>query len=437
MATDQVRDWLDQHRSSGGFGVERVRFADLDGWQRDPVTGDLVHRSGRFFSVCGLHVREEGPPWGDGPEREWWQPVIAQPEIGILGLLTKEFDGVLHLLMQAKMEPGNPNLVQLSPTVQATRSNYTGAHRGAAVRYVNHFVEPSGDDVLADSLQSEHGAWFHRKVNRNMVVETRDEVPLADNFVWLTLGQIGALLEDDDVVNMDSRTVLSCLPLDDGHARARLTDTRLLSWITGERARHHVTAERVALDSIRGWRRGESAIEHELGHYFRCVPVRVQAGNREVAQWSQPLFEPVDTGVVALFTRTFDGVPHYLVHARAEGGLNSVELAPTVQYTPANYAHLTPAERPPFLDLVMSADLSRVRYQAVHSEEGGRFLNASSDYLVIEADESQAPTLPPPGYAWVTLGQLSWLTRHANYLNVQARTLLACLRPTGPEAVTA
>jgi oxidase EvaA len=120
-----------------------------------------------------------------------------------------------------------------------------------------------------------------------------------------------------------------------------------------------------------------------------------------------------------------------LVHARVEGGfLDTVELGPTVQYTPGNYAHLPDKERPLFLDTVLEVPPDRIRYEAVHSEEGGRFLNAESRYLVVDADEREAPLDPPPGYAWVTPDQLTWLVRHGHYLNVQARTLLACLNAT-------
>ena len=34
---------------------------------------------------------------------------------GILGILRKRFDGVPHYLVEAKCEPGNPNMVQISP----------------------------------------------------------------------------------------------------------------------------------------------------------------------------------------------------------------------------------------------------------------------------------------------------------------------------------
>ncbi|MGO4418595.1 NDP-hexose 2,3-dehydratase family protein, partial [Streptomyces sp. MCAF7] len=69
----------------------------------------------------------------------------------------------------------------------------------------------------------------------------------------------------------------------------------------------------------------------------------------------------------------------------------------------------------------------------VHSEEGGRFLNADSRTLVVEVDGDSggAPLDPPPGYRWATPAQLRSLVRHGHYVNVQARTLLACLGAMG------
>ena len=76
---------------------------------------------------------------------------------------------------------------------------------------------------------------------------------------------------------------------------------------------------------------------------------------------------------------------------------------------------------------MLDAGPERIRYEAVHSEEGGRFLNAESRYLFVEADETRAPLDAPEGYRWVGVQQLTTLLRHNHYVNVQARTLLACL----------
>jgi oxidase EvaA len=449
MRTEDFPAWLDERRRANDFRVDRIPFAELDGWSFQEGTCNLVHRSGRFFAVEGLHVTCD-----TGLFRDWYQPIIKQPEVGILGILVKEFDGVLHCLMQAKMEPGNPNLLQLSPTVQATRSNYTKVHHGADVKYLEYFTQPRSGRVLSDMLQSEHGSWFYHKSNRNMIVEAIGEVPVHEDFVWLTFGQLAELLHRDNVVNMDSRTVLATAPMAatgtwaeeevtfaaaldrsrDQSAGALHSDTELRSWFTAERSRHDVDAERIPLTGLPGWKRGESSIEREDGRYFRVVALSVTAGNREVTGWTQPMIEPCGRGVSAFLACIIEGVLHVLVHARVEGGfLDTIELGPTVQYTPGNYDHLAEEERPPFLDLVLSANPARVRYEAVHAEEGGRFLNAESRYLVVEVFEGEAAAAlePVEGYRWVTPGQLSSLVRHSHYVNVQARTLLACLNAMG------
>ncbi|WP_405407642.1 NDP-hexose 2,3-dehydratase family protein [Streptomyces decoyicus] len=423
LRTAEVPGWMAERHASHRFAVRRIPFAALTGWSFAPGTGNLRHDSGRFFTVEGLQVSV-----GTGPFPQWQQPIIKQPEVGILGILAKEFDGVLHFLMQAKMEPGNRNLLQLSPTVQATRSNYTKVHRGADVRYLDHFLRPAPGSVVADVLQSEHGSWFFRKSNRNMIVETRDEVPVAEDFCWLTLGQIGRLLRRDNVVNMDARSVLACVPTGGAPGSgAPYGDTDLLSWFTAERSRHTVSAERVSLNTVAGWRRGPHTIERPDGRYFRVVAVAVEAGSREVTGWSQPLIEPCGLGVTAFLTRRVQGVSQVLVHARVEGGfLDTVELGPTVQCVPGNHAALPPGDRPPFLDTVLTAGPGRIRYAAVHSEEGGRFLHAESRYLLVEAADDMPKELPP-GYRWVTPGMLGALVRHGHYLNVQARSLLSLL----------
>src|SRR5258708_1884479 len=210
LATRSVgpfRQWWSERARSNRFNVTPIPFDELDSWRFDPDTGNLSHSSGRFFTIEGLHVRSDY-----GPVGEWSQPCINQPEIGILGIIVKSFDGVPHCLMQAKMEPGNVNTLQLSPTVQATRSNYTRVHGGSRTRYLEYFAGPGRGRVLVDVLQSEQGSWFYRKRNRNMVVEVTGALPLHEDFCWLPLRQVLDLLHVDNLVNMDARTVLSCMP---------------------------------------------------------------------------------------------------------------------------------------------------------------------------------------------------------------------------------
>jgi oxidase EvaA len=419
--------WLERARARHRQRVERIPFRALRDWEFHPLTGNLCHRTGRFFTVHGLHVRTD-----TGPVGEWYQPIINQPEIGILGIAVKEIDGLLHCLMQAKIEPGNVNGVQLSPTVQATKSNYTRVHEGRAVPYLEHFIDPDPGRVLADVLQSEQGSWFYGKRNRNMIVEVGDEVEAGDDFCWLTLGQLNALMRIDNLVNMDARTVLSCMPGGLGEtahpAGSLSTDLEVLSWITGRLSAHEIAAEPVPLPRIERWIRDEYRIRHELGVYFSVIAVDVATDSREVSAWTQPLIEPHGVGECALLVRDFDGVPHALVNARMEPGYRDVvEIAPTVQCTVANYAHLPPSARPRYLDVALGAPREAIRFEAELSEEGGRFYHARSRYSIIEVDDG-FPVDCGPDFKWLTLPQLTGLLRHSHYVNVQARTLVAAWR---------
>ncbi len=434
--------WWAGRQSANRFEVDCIPFEEIADWHFDPESGNLGHVSGRFFTIEGLQISV-----GDGAD--WGQPVIHQPEIGILGIVAKKFNGVLHFLMQAKMEPGNVNTLQLSPTVQATHSNYTRVHRGGTTRYLEFFRGPDRGTVLVDVLQSEQGAWFWHKHNRNMVVEVAEDkdVPAHEDFYWLTLRQLRALMRFDNLVNMDARTVLSCLPLA-GVGEAGLVvhspfvsallrsydarggdegpglhgEAEILSWFTEMKTRNALRARIVPLAGVKGWTRTEEDIRCEDGGHFRIIAVQVSAGNREVTRWTQPLLAPSAQGLAAFIVRPINGVAHLLVQARSEPGLlDTVEMAPTVQLPPT-----TKMGPVPFLTEVTSAATVQIRFDTVLSEEGGRFHHAETRYQVIEAGED-FPVEVPENYRWVTVHQLMGLLRHGHYLNVEARSLIACV----------
>ena len=74
-------------------------------------------------------------------EKEWDQPYIDQPEIGLLGLFGVHIEDKIRFALQMKVEPGNRGGTQLSPTVQATKSNQKGVHGGRKVRYLDIFLD--------------------------------------------------------------------------------------------------------------------------------------------------------------------------------------------------------------------------------------------------------------------------------------------------------
>lgn len=204
-----VKDWIDGHLRSTRLSAELLPLDKIDKWHIDEGTGNIFHESGRFFTISGLKVRHR---WRF-QEIEWDQPIIDQPENGILGLLAKRINGVMHFCLNVKEEPGNINLMQLAPTVQATYSNYTQVHGGNLPPFINLFLDPPRDRVLFSRLQTQDGGRFLFKSNKHMAVLLDEDEPddLPEGFIWLTLRQISDLMKRDNLVNFCTRSVLSCL----------------------------------------------------------------------------------------------------------------------------------------------------------------------------------------------------------------------------------
>ncbi|MEU5217461.1 NDP-hexose 2,3-dehydratase family protein [Streptomyces sp. NPDC020807] len=439
--TPDAGAFLMEREESASYDVERVPLAALPNWH----LGDRLTRSdGKFFTVEGLSVRTDF-----GPLAQWSQPIIVQPEIGILGIIVKRFDGVLHFLMQAKMEPGNTAFVQYAATVQATQSNYRRVHGGRATPYLEYFLEGTRRRVLFDQLLSEHGFWYLNKRNRNMIVEVPEDedVTVEDDFTWLTLGQLRHQLQLGNRVNMNARTVLSGIAYGNGdgtrpsyaeqpdafHAdllashHTPFTDTHLaatLTWLFDQKATYSLDVRRTSLADMDEWICDDDSIRHRDGRIFDIIGMSVKATSREVGTWYQPMLEPRPDNAVALICQRRGGVLHFLLQATVQPGLTDrLELGPTIQFSPGY--HRGPQDFPP-LTPYLDAPASWTRLDTIQSEDGGRFSQADTRHLVVEIPEDHTLEAPE-NYRWLTLGQLGHLTRFGYHVNVEARSLAACL----------
>lgn len=439
-STEEVTTWIERRNREVGVRVDPVPFSELRGWHFDVRTGDLCHDSGKFFSIIGTDVYAN-----NGREMRWRQPLINQPEVGYLGIICKEFDGVLYFLLQAKIEPGNVNCVQLSPTLQATRSNYTQVHGGRKPAFLDFFRNARPDQIVLDQLQSEQGARFFRKRNRNIIICCDEDIPSHEDFRWLTLGQIKLLMACDNMVNMDTRTVLSGLrfPLSESLAAgassfgdALLASERVLAGVntiddilhrlSDLKSRYELVAEKIPLRDVREWTVTETEIVRPDRRFFRVVGVNVTIENREVSTWCQPLVQPMQEGLCVLLAKRIRGVMHFLLQAKVEcGNFDVVELAPTIQCLTGDYKNPF-GYVPTFLEEFQAGACGRIVFDTKQSEEGGRFYREQNRNVVCLADDA-FPETPPENFIWLTLGQIKEFLRFNNYLNIQVRSLVSAL----------
>ncbi len=425
-----VKDWIESKNDEVLVNIERVPFHKLKQWNYDNIQKTLSHESGRFFSIEGIRVKTN---WGGIPT--WCQPIINQPEVGILGIIAKIFDGVMYFLLQAKIEPGNINFVQLSPTLQATKSNYTRVHKGETPEYLEYFLHKN-KNVLIDQLQSEQGARFLQKRNRNMIILVEEEIKHNNNFHWLTLDQIKDLLRENNIINMDTRSVIAGLNINEGDKFSTsylkqngelFTFNQLLSWIADQKIKYELDIKKIPLNNIKSWEIGENEIYHSENKYFKVIATDVNIGNREVSKWTQPMIESAQVGLIAFIVKKINGIFHFIVQAKVEvGNLDIIELAPSVQCLTGNYREGKEGNLP-FLNYILNAKNNQKVIDTLQSEEGGRFFREQNRNLIIKVDDDFPDELPD-NYTWMTYNQIHTFMMFNNYINIQARSLLSAIK---------
>jgi len=412
---EKVREWYNDQLEKCSSTVEEIPFSQLDEWYFDEVSRNIQHVSGKFFTVTGVRFTCDSLEIS----KQWEQPIIDQPEIGVLGILSKKSAGQRKFLMQAKMEPGNINVIQLSPTVQATMSNYTRVHRGKKTDYLEYFLNTTESKVLVDSLQTEQGGRFYQKRNRNIMVEVDKHVELKENYCWISEREIKALLKEDNLVNMNSRSVFSCYLSSGGgeHSNSVNSTMKILNWITQEKIKYRTEVKKIPLKDVSNWKIEENEIRNLANKYFSVVAVRVRSGNREVMEWTQPIIKETHPGFVGCIIKKFNGIDHYLIQAKNEpGNIDTIYIGPTIQ---CSHDNLDKSLN--YMPLFMKAKPERIRFDTILSEEGGRFYHYQNRYMAIEVDDEIELT---EKHFWISYPQVLEFIRYS-LLDIEARTIIA------------
>lgn len=444
---NSIVEWIKKQNECVDVLITKVPFRNLDKWHFDETNGNLRHETGNFFSIDGIRI---DTTWGYTPS--WDQPIINQPEIGFLGFIVKEIKGIFHFLVQAKIEPGNINFVQLSPTLQATRSNYQQRHGGRKPLYLEYFQNATKEQILLDQLQSEQGARFFKKRNRNIIIKIDDNIEVHNNFIWLTLGQLKALMRLDNIVNMDTRTVLSCISFGNftsetidlfnylnksDEYQIKFLNTALIKdravhsveeiiiFMTQIKSVNELKIKQIALQDMEDWIVEENEINRKDKKFFKIIGVNVEIGDREVIKWSQPMVEAAQQGLCAFVCKEIDGILHFAVQAKIEcGNYDVVEFAPTVQTLTGDYKQSS-KDSLPFLNYVLNSSREEIYFDTFQSEEGGRFYREQNRNMIVIL--SQIPNELPENFIWMTLNQMYIFIKFNNYFNIQARNLISMI----------
>jgi oxidase EvaA len=206
---DHILSWLKKKQEEYPVEVKEIGINELQNWKVSAGTGNITHESGKFFSIIGVEVVGAA----DREVISWSQPMLKQEECGISGVICQRKAGIMRYLFYAKFEPGNIGHVQISPALQVTASNLARAHQGKKPRLAEYFEEGGRGRVIKTVEGVEDGGRFYRKTNRTILVEVdeSEQVPVTDDYLWLTLPQIKKLLLSDLAMNSLARNVCALL----------------------------------------------------------------------------------------------------------------------------------------------------------------------------------------------------------------------------------
>lgn len=439
---DSIREWLNNRQKELCVHIEKKDFLYDGFWFYDERDGYIRNKNNSFFQLAGYQEIEE-----DQIVKE--QPVILQNEIGYLGILCKKINGIWNFLMQAKIEPGNINVIQISPTIQATKSNFTRMHGGKFPAYLDYFANASKYEIVVDQIQSEQSSRFYKKRNRNMILYVKEEIPVLDSHCWMTLGQIKQLMKIDNLVNMDTRTVLSCIPFskdmlsgEEIHKIEQMfRDRALFASVFGKISYdkvhdlfHQINEYRmyqkehsrlVPLKSLKSWEVSKREIACKMPYDFKVIYCNIEIEGREVKYWEQPLLEASGAAVIGIFTCVRDGVRKFLVSVKSEiGCFDSAEVGPIVQLEPTNLRNQLNRIEAFFLQKLEEG--RGILKDVFLSEEGGRFYHEENRNIIIEIDAEELGALMP-GYFWIDYATLNLMIQFNNCVNIQLRNLLVLL----------
>lgn len=442
-STEELLNWIKQLNKSTYVNISECSINDSSMWFYDDYNGEVLNRKRSFFSIKGMRYFINN-------EFITEQPIIIQPEIGYLGIICKVIGGVLNFLMQAKIEPGNVNCVQISPTIQATKSNFMRAHGGKLPQYFECFEKSYRYNVIYDQIQSEQATRFYKKRNRNMIMLVDGDIEVYPNFKWMTLGQIKKMMEIDNLVNMDTRTVLSGLPFNlELISSSQLEEIQslfkdkylyssifmaepaesmmnILKKINNYKMFKNVIVTTVPLNQLVDWNVDEYGITCKKQADFMVRYYDIEISGREVRKWTQPLFKAIGIATFGMITKIEDGTRKFLVKIKPEiGSFDIAEIGPTIQWEATHYLYNDDPIEKLFRKRVEQR--KGIITDVVLSEEGGRFYHEQNRNVIIEVPDTDLTDLPME-YAWTDYKTLNYFIQVNNCLNIQLRNLLSLLK---------
>ena len=411
MINKEIFRWLQQQRKKQFLAIKKTDLLKLQKWVFNKK--EIYHESKKFFRIVGIKINTNFYK-----KKIWYQPIIVQKEIGILGII-KNIKTNKYLL-QAKVEPGNINKIQISPTVQATKSNYSRIHGGKTIPYLVYFKRKNKNF----SLQTEQAFRYFNKKNSNIVTFVKKKISVNKKFRWFSKTEIINLLKEKNLINMDTLSVFSSFISKRKHDFPLNSIKDISKWKNSLNRKFFLKNKIVRLNLIKEWKLTKRKIYHQTNEYFSIFGVKVKTNEREITEWSQPIIQGSKMAFAGYLIKRFNNTNHYLCRYILKPGSKVSTYTCSVNTSKFNNykknKDLTDFQKKLISDYFVNSKFEKL-YDNILSDEGGRFYHSQIRYMACKLNKKHNIKLPE-NYIWLSQNQIIDLIKKQQ-VDIEARLL--------------
>ena len=206
----------------------------------------------------------------------------------------------------------------------------------------------------------------------------------------------------------------------------------IIEWFNKKREESDMIVEEIGVKDLEKWNIEEKTgnLSHNSKGFFEIIGIKVSnAFDREVGKegWTQPMIAKNPGGILGILMKKINGVPHYLLQAKAEpGNIGKLQLSPTLQATTSNLLKAHGGKRPLFAEYFDESNNPKIIYAKWQSEDGGRFHLKSNYNMIVEIDKNKELDIPDY-FIWITLYQIKQLLKIENFVGPHVRGIISYL----------
>ena len=414
MTNKNISNWLNDQKKIQFLTVEKKDLFKLIKWVYNKR--EIYHKSKKFFKITGIRIKTNFYN-----KKNWDQPIIVQNEIGILGIIKNIRTN--KYLLQAKVEPGNINKIQISPTVQATKSNYSRIHGGKKIPFLEYFKKKNKNL----SLQTEQAFRYYNKKNSNIIAYVSKKLDLDERFRWFSKIEIYNLLKEKNIINMDTLSVFSSFIKKKKIDFPLNNKKKIIDWKNSLNKKYYLNNKIINLNSIKNWNLTKKKIFHQTNNYFSVIGIKVKTNTREITEWNQPIIMGSKMAFAGYLIKKFRNTNHYLCRYILKPGSKVGTLTCTVNTSKLkNYKKskdLTSFQK--YLISKYFIKSKNIIYDNILSDEGGRFYHSQIKYMACKLNKYQNIKLPDR-YIWLSQNQIIDLINKQK-IDIEARLLFGII----------